>query len=198
MQHSPTKETGPCKQMGVGLAAAILIDATLIRAVLLPATMKLLGDWNWYLPSWLGWLPRTAHEPALAGPLVAAGDRRAGGPEGAPGGLSVDVVEEGETLRVVFAGELDLNAAGWVGERLRSIEADHPRTLVLDLRGLGFMDSSGLRELFAANRRARAEGRRLVLVKGSRPIDRVLELVRAAEVVETVDDPGSIGPDRRE
>ena len=46
------------KQFGVGLAAAILIDATIIRAVLLPATMKLLGDWNWYLPRWLEWLPR--------------------------------------------------------------------------------------------------------------------------------------------
>ena len=46
------------KMMGVGLAAAILIDATLVRAVLLPAAMKLLGDWNWYLPSWLEWLPR--------------------------------------------------------------------------------------------------------------------------------------------
>ena len=46
------------KQMGVGLAAAILIDATLIRGVLLPATMKLLGERNWYLPSWLEWLPR--------------------------------------------------------------------------------------------------------------------------------------------
>ncbi len=45
------------KQMGVGLAAAILIDATVIRAVLLPATMKLLGDRNWYLPRWLEWLP---------------------------------------------------------------------------------------------------------------------------------------------
>jgi hypothetical protein len=41
------------KQMGVGLAFAILIDATIIRGVLLPATMKLLGDWNWYLPTWL-------------------------------------------------------------------------------------------------------------------------------------------------
>jgi uncharacterized membrane protein YdfJ with MMPL/SSD domain len=41
------------KEMGVGLAAAILIDATIIRGVLLPATMKLLGDWNWYLPHWL-------------------------------------------------------------------------------------------------------------------------------------------------
>jgi len=45
------------KQFGVGLAAAILIDATIVRAVLLPATMKLLGDWNWYLPKWLEWLP---------------------------------------------------------------------------------------------------------------------------------------------
>jgi uncharacterized membrane protein YdfJ with MMPL/SSD domain len=50
------------KQAGVGLAAAVLIDATLIRGVLLPATMKLLGDWNWYLPRQLQWLPRTAHE----------------------------------------------------------------------------------------------------------------------------------------
>ena len=46
------------KQFGVGLAAAILIDATIIRGVLLPASMKLLGDWNWYVPSWLEWLPR--------------------------------------------------------------------------------------------------------------------------------------------
>jgi uncharacterized membrane protein YdfJ with MMPL/SSD domain len=53
------------KQMGVGLAAAVLIDATLVRAVLLPATMKLLGDWNWYLPRKLGWLPQIAHEPEV-------------------------------------------------------------------------------------------------------------------------------------
>jgi uncharacterized membrane protein YdfJ with MMPL/SSD domain len=46
------------KQFGVGLAVAILIDATIVRAVLLPASMKLLGEWNWYLPSWLEWLPR--------------------------------------------------------------------------------------------------------------------------------------------
>jgi len=46
------------KEMGVGLAAAILIDATIIRGVLLPATMKLLGDWNWYLPRSLNWLPK--------------------------------------------------------------------------------------------------------------------------------------------
>ena len=46
------------KQFGVGLAAAVLIDATIIRGVLLPATMTLLGDWNWYLPRSLDWLPK--------------------------------------------------------------------------------------------------------------------------------------------
>jgi len=61
------------KEMGIGLAAAVLIDATIVRAVLLPATMKLLGDWNWYLPKHLGWLPKLErrqpgpekHEPAF-------------------------------------------------------------------------------------------------------------------------------------
>ncbi len=50
------------KQFGVGLAVAVLIDATIVRGVLLPATMKLLGEWNWYLPRWLGWLPRVKLE----------------------------------------------------------------------------------------------------------------------------------------
>jgi uncharacterized membrane protein YdfJ with MMPL/SSD domain len=50
------------KQFGVGLAAAVLIDATIVRAVLLPATMKLLGERNWYLPAWLEWLPRIESE----------------------------------------------------------------------------------------------------------------------------------------
>jgi RND superfamily putative drug exporter len=54
------------KQLGVGLAVAILLDATLIRAILLPATMSLLGDANWYLPRRLEWLPRLAHEPVHA------------------------------------------------------------------------------------------------------------------------------------
>jgi putative drug exporter of the RND superfamily len=46
------------QQMGFGIAVALLIDATIIRSVLLPAAMRLLGDWNWYLPRWLEWLPR--------------------------------------------------------------------------------------------------------------------------------------------
>jgi RND superfamily putative drug exporter len=58
------------KEMGIGLAVAVLLDATLIRGVLLPATMKLLGDRNWYLPSWLEWLPDLEHERAPKGTPV--------------------------------------------------------------------------------------------------------------------------------
>jgi uncharacterized membrane protein YdfJ with MMPL/SSD domain len=57
------------QQMGFGVAVALLIDATIIRSVLLPAAMRLLGRWNWYLPRWLNWLPRIqieAQTPAAA------------------------------------------------------------------------------------------------------------------------------------
>jgi uncharacterized membrane protein YdfJ with MMPL/SSD domain len=53
------------QQLGIGLGAAVLIDATIIRGILLPATMKLLGDWNWYLPTKLGWLPKVSPEPEV-------------------------------------------------------------------------------------------------------------------------------------
>jgi RND superfamily putative drug exporter len=58
------------KQFGVGLATAILIDATIVRGVLLPATMKLLGEWNWYLPAWLQWLPRLERPEPAAVPEI--------------------------------------------------------------------------------------------------------------------------------
>ena len=50
------------QQMGFGVAVALLIDATIIRSVVLPSAMKLLGRWNWYLPRWLDWLPRVQIE----------------------------------------------------------------------------------------------------------------------------------------
>jgi uncharacterized membrane protein YdfJ with MMPL/SSD domain len=64
------------KEMGVGLAVAVLLDATVVRALLLPAVMKLLGPRNWYLPRWLGWLPRASRqaqpptEPPAAPPSI--------------------------------------------------------------------------------------------------------------------------------
>jgi RND superfamily putative drug exporter len=44
--------------MGFGLGIAVLIDATIVRSILVPSAMALLKDWNWYLPSWLNWLPK--------------------------------------------------------------------------------------------------------------------------------------------
>ena len=58
------------KQFGVGLAVAILIDATIVRAILLPASMKLLGEWNWYLPRWLSWMPHLEPDVTLDGESV--------------------------------------------------------------------------------------------------------------------------------
>jgi len=60
------------QQMGFGVAVALLIDATIIRSIVLPAVMHLLGRWNWYLPSWLEWLPRIQVEgPARPAPAPA-------------------------------------------------------------------------------------------------------------------------------
>jgi RND superfamily putative drug exporter len=60
------------KQMGVGLAVAVLIDATIIRGVLLPSAMSLLGERNWYLPRWLNWLPNLSHDEPVAPVAPAA------------------------------------------------------------------------------------------------------------------------------
>jgi RND superfamily putative drug exporter len=65
----------------LGLAVAVLLDATLIRVLLVPAAMKLLGRWNWYLPSWLEWLPHLSIEGV---PRVATGPQ----PEDPAGGGS--------------------------------------------------------------------------------------------------------------
>jgi RND superfamily putative drug exporter len=64
-----TGQMASFQQMGFGLAVAILLDATIVRVVLVPASMALLGDWNWYLPAWLNWLPRLwVEQPAVSQP----------------------------------------------------------------------------------------------------------------------------------
>jgi uncharacterized membrane protein YdfJ with MMPL/SSD domain len=75
------------KEFGVGLAAAVLLDATLVRGVLLPSLMKLLGKWNWYLPSWLEWLPKgpaIEGAPEPAEPQAPERERRPVRPETQP------------------------------------------------------------------------------------------------------------------
>jgi RND superfamily putative drug exporter len=63
------------QQMGFGLAVAVALDATVVRTVLAPAAMKLLGDRNWYLPSWLEWLPKVRIEEAAPPEIVAGAER---------------------------------------------------------------------------------------------------------------------------
>ena len=63
------------QQMGLGLAVAVILDATIVRMVLVPASMELLGDKNWYFPKWLEWLPNISIEGArTAGPAILGGD----------------------------------------------------------------------------------------------------------------------------
>jgi RND superfamily putative drug exporter len=64
------------QQMGFGLAVAVLLDATVVRAVLAPSTMKLLGEWNWYLPTWLDWLPTLSPELQPTEPPARRGPQR--------------------------------------------------------------------------------------------------------------------------
>jgi anti-anti-sigma factor len=168
------------KMMGIGLSAAVLIDATIVRAVLLPASMKLLGDANWYLPRWLEWLPRVAHEPSAEADAAA--------PQGSP--LEVRV-ERGDGLaKIALVGELDLSSVDGFAAALGEVEAERPDVLELDLRGLTFMDSTGIAQLFAANRRAREQGRRIVILKGPGPIDRVLALAKVEDAIDVVSEPG--------
>ena len=58
---------------------AVLLDATIVRSILVPASMKLLGDWNWYLPSWLDWLPNVQVEGPTSPPPAAAAYTAGGG-----------------------------------------------------------------------------------------------------------------------
>jgi RND superfamily putative drug exporter len=68
------------QQMGFGLAVAVLLDATVVRTIIVPAAMELLGDWNWYLPRWLEWLPNVSVEGHVGGPAPAGYPAPANGP----------------------------------------------------------------------------------------------------------------------
>jgi anti-sigma B factor antagonist len=86
-------------------------------------------------------------------------------------------------------GALDLAYAYRFDDELRHAERDATRCLVLDLRGLDFVDSAGISRILAARRRARRAGRRLVLVRGSRAVQRFLQLAALTEHFEFVNAP---------
>jgi len=107
--------------------------------------------------------------------------------------LEVTTEQHGAEARIVVAGELDIASAGRLEEELTTVEADSPGTLVLDLRGVEFIDSTGLRALIAADERARAARRRLVVVRGPGAVERLFSVTQLDQRLEIVEDPDSIG-----
>jgi len=104
-------------------------------------------------------------------------------------GLALTIEELGAgTVCVGLRGELDMEHAYTFDEELRRVEEREPPTLVIDLRELWFMDSSGLGRLLAARRRARRARRRLVLVRGSAAVQRLLAMTAIDESFEIVSD----------
>lgn len=91
-----------------------------------------------------------------------------------------------------LSGEVDLAAVDGVEERIRTAITDQPDVLVLDLREVDFLDSSGLRLVLALDREQRDRGARLVVVRGGRRVARVMELTGADRQLEMVDDPAEI------
>jgi anti-sigma B factor antagonist len=100
-------------------------------------------------------------------------------------GLTIEPLAGG-AVRVALRGELDLEHAYTFDEEMRRVEGERPPCLVLDLKGLSFLDSSGLARLLAANRRARRERRRLLLVRGSAPVQRLMAITAVGQHFETV------------
>ncbi len=106
--------------------------------------------------------------------------------------FDLTIAERDGVVQVSLRGELDISTTTRLEEDLERVEADEPSLIVIDLRGLVFMDSTGLRLLIATEERSRAAGRRLVLVRGNPLIQRVLKLTRLDDQIEMVDDPSEV------
>ena len=109
--------------------------------------------------------------------------------------LEIASEERDGRVHVVLRGELDLSTVGKVQDELDRVESSAPELLVLDLSKLTFLDSTGLRCLVTADQRARDAGRRVVLVRGPDPVQRVFAITRLEDRLEMVDDESAIGPD---
>ncbi len=104
-------------------------------------------------------------------------------PEGPlPGQLIVESRTDGDSLVLLLQGELDLTSAPSFEREIHEVEASSPGRIVLDLSRLDFMDSTGLRALLQARERAAANNQELVLRRGPRQVQRVLELTKTVDV----------------
>jgi anti-anti-sigma factor len=106
--------------------------------------------------------------------------------------LSLETSMTGRAAVVALSGELDLAGAAALEQELARIEAGAPDAVVLDLRDVGFMDSSGLRVIAVASRRAQELGHRLALVPGDEQVMRVFDITRMRERLDFVDGPEEV------
>lgn len=107
--------------------------------------------------------------------------------------LDVETEDRNGLVHVTLKGELDLSTVAKVQDELRRVEQDEPPVMVLDLSRLTFLDSTGLRCLVTADERGREAGRRVVIVRGPEPVQRVFTITRLEERLEMVDDASAVG-----
>lgn len=106
--------------------------------------------------------------------------------------LRVTTEQRGDAIHLTLSGELDIASAPSIEDALRDAEEQSPPVLVIDLRGLQFMDSTGLRTILSADARAREAKRRLVIVQGDENIQRVFQVTKLYDRVEIVSDPAEV------
>ena len=106
--------------------------------------------------------------------------------------LNTEKTSDG-TVRLALTGEFDIASAPRVEEEIGRIEAAGPGLIVLDLRGLEFMDSTGLRTVVGADARAREQGRRVAIVPGPKSVHRIFEVTGLIDRLEFVEDPAGAG-----
>lgn len=103
--------------------------------------------------------------------------------------LQVESLQEGERVRLTLIGELDIATVPRLEDAIETALAGGARQLVVDLRSLGFLDSSGLRQFIVLADRAREESFRLVLVRPEKAVLQVFQITRAEEHLPFVDEP---------
>jgi anti-anti-sigma factor len=106
--------------------------------------------------------------------------------------FQVNVSERNGVVSIALVGELDLATAGRLESELRRVEGARPPVLVIDLRELRFIDSTGLRLIIRAHAKAKEEGRRLAVVRGPGAVHRVFELALLEKRLEFIEDPSAL------
>jgi anti-anti-sigma factor len=106
--------------------------------------------------------------------------------------LSIETRTQPSGILLLLRGELDMASASQLERAIASAAGERPRAIVLDLRELDFIDSTGLRTLISEHERSREAGRKFALVQGSKQVDRLMSITRVAEHLRVISSPEEI------